>query len=806
LAPEGSPLAQSYRFGPVEVRPAERLVLVEGRPAHLGARAFDVLLALIDHRDRVVAKDELFDLAWPGLVVEENNLHVQVSTLRKVLGAQSVATVPGRGFRFVPAVEVIDAPSCPLPPRNHNLPAQLNSFIGRAAELAKLRELLSASRLVTLTGTGGTGKTRLSIQAAYELAPEYPDGIWLVELAPLSDPARVPQAVASVLGVKEEAGRPVTEALVRYVRDRRMLLVLDNCEHVLASCAHLAKELLQSGAGLRVLASSREPLHVAGESVYPLPALAIPAERENAAALVNFDSVRLFLDRATAVQPAFQMNGNAAAIIAICRRLDGIPLAIELAAARVGSLPVERIAARLSDALAVLKGGDRTTQSRQQTLRASIDWSYDLLEIPERELFRRLAVFAGGWTPEAAEAVCAGGDVAKADVVDLLTRLTEKSLVDLDANGDRYRLLDTVRQYAQELLTACGEQDTVRNAHLVFYGALAAQARQAITGPHQGPWLARLDAERENILSAHLWCDHAADGAKLGLQLMRDTKAYWIVRGLLGLGHSLVADAIARPGAGARDEARCRALFDAGQLAFFMGRYGEAQRHLEESLVVARALKNRQRVAAALQPLGMACLGQGHLETARAHLEEALEAARALDSQRDLAAAMNAMGAFHRVRGNLDDARTLYDQAVALFAAQGDHESRAIGMLNLAMVAIQRGSRAPARAILVEVIELSESVGLPRVGLCAIEACAGFAAAGGDFQRAARFYGMAEAQNGSTGLHRDPADEAFLEPLMEKSRSALGEGYRAVEDAGRALAYAPAIAEARAWLAAAEPA
>ena len=793
-------MAQSYRFGPVEVRPAERQVLVEGRPAHLGARAFDVLLALIDRRDRVVAKDELFDLAWPGLVVEENNLHVQVSTLRKVLGAQSVATVPGRGFRFVPAVEVIDAPSCPLPRRDHNLPAQLNSFIGRAAEIARLRELLAASRLVTLTGTGGTGKTRLSIQAAYELVAEYPDGIRLVELAPLSDPLRVPQAVASVLGVKEEAGRPVTEALVRFVRERRMLLLLDNCEHVLASCAHLAKELLQAGPGLTILASSREPLHVAGESVYPLPALAVPAERESPAALVKFDSVRLFLDRATAVQPAFKVNGNAAAVIAICRRLDGIPLAIELAAARVGSLPVERIAARLADALSMLKGGDRTTQSRQQTLRASIDWSYDLLEISERELFRRLAVFAGGWTLEAAEAVCAGGDVETRDVLDLLTRLTDKSLVDLDANGDRYRLLDTVRQYAQELLAVSGEQDRVRNAHLAFYGDLATRARQNISGPSQGEWLARLDAERENVLFAHAWCDHAPEGAKLGLQLARDTKAYWIVRGLLGLGHSLVAEAIARPGAGARDEARCRALFDAGQLAFFMGRYGEAQRYLEESLVVARELGNRQRIAAALQPLGMACLGQGNLAAARTHLEEALQAARGLDNRRDLAAAMNALGAFHRVRGDLDAARELYEQAVALFSTIGDHESRAIGMLNLAMVAIQRDSRAPARVILSEVIELSESVGLPRVGLCALEACAGFAAAGGDFERAARLYGVAEAQNGNTGLHRDPADEAFLQPLMEKSRGALGARYRALEESGRALAYATALAEARAWL------
>ncbi|HEX4781562.1 MAG TPA: tetratricopeptide repeat protein [Usitatibacter sp.] len=786
----------------MEVRPAERQLLVEGRPAHIGARAFDVLLALIDHRDRVVAKDELFDLAWPGLVVEENNLHVQVSTLRKVLGAQSVATIPGRGFRFVPVVEVIDAPSCPLPPRNHNLPAQLNSFIGREPELAKLRELMSASRLVTLTGTGGTGKTRLSLQAAYEIAAEYPDGIWLAELAPLADPLRVPQALASVLGVKEDAGRPVGEALVRYVRDRKMLLVFDNCEHLLDACARLAKELLQAAPNVRILASSREPLHVAGETVYPLPALSLPPERESAAALGRYDSVRLFVDRATAVQPAFKVNGNASAVSAICRRLDGIPLAIELAAARVGSLPVDQIASRLSDALAVLKGGDRTTQSRQQTLRASIDWSYDLLEIPERELFRRLAVFAGGWTLEAAEAVCVGGDVAHGEAIDYLTRLTEKSLVDLDASGDRYRLLDTVRQYAQELLAASGEEDGVRERHLAYYGELASKARQGIAGPDQGSWISRMDEERENILSAHAWCDHAAHGAKLGLQLARDTKLYWINRGLLGQGHRVVADALARPGAHARDELRCRALFDAGQLAFFMGRYGEAQRYLEESLVVARALASTQRIAAALQPLGMSCLGQGNLAAARTHLEEALELARSLGNKRDLAAAMNAMGALQRVQGSLDDAQRLYEDSVALFAEVGDHESRAIALLNLAMVAIQRNSRDSARALLAEAIAISESVGLQRVGLCAIEACAGFSAACGDYTRAARFYGVAEAQNGSTGLHRDPADEAFLAPLMEKARAELAARYRTLEDSGRALAYGAAIAEASAWLSA----
>lgn len=783
-------MAQSYRFGPVELRPTERQLLVNGRPAHIGARAFDVLMALVDRRDRVVTKDELLDLAWPGLVVEENNLHVQISALRKVLGAEALSTIAGRGFRFMPEVEVIDTPSGLVTPRHHNLPAQLNSFVGRESEISRVKEFLAASRLVTLTGTGGTGKTRLSLHAARELLGEFPDGVWLVELAPLSDADRVPLAVAAVLAVKEEAGRSVVEALVRYVRDRKLLLVLDNCEHLLQECAQLTKQLLQAGPSMRVLASSREALHLTGETIYPLPALAAA------------ESARLFHDRAVAVQPAFRSEGAAGAAVAdICRRLDGIPLAIELAAARVNALSAEQIAVRLSDSLRVLKGGDRTNQSRQQTLRASIDWSYDLLSIPERELLRRLAVFAGGWSLESAEAVCAGGDVQTHDVLDLLTRLVEKSLVAMNAQADRYRLLETVRQYAQELLSASGEEDSVRSRHLAFHLAMVEQARAALVGPKQGEWMSRLDLEGENLLSAHAWCDHAPNGAELGLKLARGTKAYWINRGLLALGHRVVVDALARPQARTRDELRCRALFDAGHLAFFMGRYVEAQRYLEESLEIARESGNRQRIAAALQPLGMACLGQGLMDDARKHLREAIAFARELGVKRDIGAAMSAMGSFHRVEGALDESQRLYDEALALLGEVGDHGGCAIVLLNLAILAVMRGKPPRARDLLSEAVEISDSIGQERIGLSTIEVCSGLAAACGEYAQAARFFGVAEAQNGSTGLHRDPADDAFLVPLIEKARARLGDGYRAAEDAGRALAYPQALTEARAWLA-----
>jgi len=797
-------LAHSYRFGQVEIRPSERQLLVEGRPAPLGARAFDVLLALIDHRDRVVTKNELFDIVWPGLVVEENNLHVQISTLRKVLGAQCVATIPGRGFRFTPEIESSEAASCALPARNHNLPAQLNSFIGREREMAELKALLRGARLVTLTSSGGTGKSRLSLQVAYDVLADYPDGVWLVELAPLSDGLRVPQAVASVLGVKEDAGRPVVEALVRYARDRRLLVILDNCEHLVQPCAELAKQLLQAGPGVKILASSREHLKINGEAAYHVPALAVPGAREavTCESLARYEAVRLFVDRALAVQPSFRVSDeNCASIAEICRRLDGIALAIELAAARVESLPVDQIATRLDNCFRLLTQGDTTALPRQQTLRASIDWSYDLLAIPERELFRRLAVFAGGWTLEAAEAVCTGGDVDAADVMDLLGRLVGKSLAFKDAEGDRYRLLETVRQYARELLEASGEADALRNRHLAFHEALVERARQEITGPMQGHWMTALDRERENLLSAHAWCEHVPDGARLGLNLARGTKVYWINRGLLGVGHRLIVEALAHPGARERNEMRCRALFDAGQFGFYMGRYGEAQRYLEESLAIARETGDKARIAAALQPLGMAALGQGHLDTARTHLEEALALARELGDRRNLCAAMNAIAQLYRTEGALDKAELLYENALAIARELDDRENVAVGLLNLAMVSICRRAEVKAREMLRQVISIAEEIGSQRVGLSVIEVSAGLAALCQDWESTARFFGAAEAHNGSTGLHRDPADEAFLSPLLEKCRNALDPAaFAAQESKGRALAYDEVMSEARAWL------
>jgi predicted ATPase/class 3 adenylate cyclase len=719
--------------------------------------------------------------------------------LRDLSKVEHVYQVLHSGLRDIfPALRSLEA----IP---NNLPQQLTSFIGRESELSEIRKLLRESRLLTLVGLGGIGKTRLSLHAAAHAMADYPDGVWFVELAPLTDGRLVPQAVASVLGVREEAGRPVLEALLKYVKGRRLLIILDNCEHLVQASAELAMQLLQSGPQPRVLASSREGLHVSGEAIFPVSALAVPDSYEEFkhTALAQYAAARLFIDRTVAVQPAFEVTAsNATAVAEICRRLDGIPLALELAAARARALSVEQIAVRLEDRFRLLTGGNRAALPRQQTLRALIDWSYDLLTEDERVLLRRLAVFAGGWTVDAAEAVGAGGTHEMTNVLDLLTRLVEKSLVAREApDGGRYRLLETVRQYAQEKLIDSGEDDDIRTRHLAFYLSFAERADPKLRGPDAGAWLSRLDLEGENLLSAHAWCDRADGGAALGLRLVHSVKRYFATRGLFALVQRATVEALARPDAQRRDAARSRGLFDAGQLDFFMGRYGDARRHLEESLSIAREIREGAIVAMVLQPLGMAALGEGDLPTARCHLEEALALARHGRDKPQIAAALNALAQLHRVEGKLDTAEPLYEQVLMLARELRDRESIAIGLLNLAMVLIGRDSQERARKLLLEVQAIAAEIGSKPVAQSLLDVSAGLAARRREWVRTARFFGSAEAQAQQTALRRDPADEAFLAPLIVAARIALGDAaFTDAENSGRGLTYENAMEEAQAWL------
>jgi non-specific serine/threonine protein kinase len=386
-------------------------------------------------------------------------------------------------------------------------------------------------------------------------------------------------------------------------------------------------------------------------------------------------------------------------------------------------------------------------------------------------------------------------------VLDLLSRLVEKSLVAPDLESSRYRLLDTVRQYAHERLTESGEGDETRARHVAFYLALAERARPLLVGPQQREWLARLDLERENLLSAHASCDRVPNGAESGLRLVYAIKPYWLNRGLIGVGYALTIEALARAGAQARSAARCGGLADAGQIAFFLGRYAEAQASLQESLDIARELGDKQRIEATLQPLGMACLGRGDVASARKHLTEALALARELGNRRELAGALNALGQLHRMEGELDAAEPIYGDVVALARVLEDREIVAIGLLNLAMVSIGRGSNTAARAMLLEVLAIAKEIGSKPAEQSVFEVSAGLAAARADWTAAARFYGNAEAQAVKTGLRRDPTDEAFVAPRIARAREALGtEAFAVAQSAGANQSYDDALAEVRTWL------
>ena len=479
------------------------------------------------------------------------------------------------------------------PPR-HNLPPQLTSFVGRERELAEIKAALERTRLLTLTGAGGCGKTRLALRAAADLLARYPDGVWLVELAPLADPAVVPAAVAAALGIPARPGQSLEATLVNALRHKGLLLLLDNCEHLLDACARICDMLLRGCDGLVALTTSRQALVIDGETSRRVPSLAVPPEDGTGQAeqLADYEAVRLFTDRALSVQPGFAiMPQNAAAVAQLCRRLDGIPLALELAAARLRSLSVDQLAARLDQAFRLLSGGSRVALPRQQTLRATLDWSYDLLADQERRLLGRLSVFAGGWTLEAAEAVCVGNGIEPEEALDLLTALVDKSLVtpEEQANGTRrYRLLETLRQYGREKLQASGDAAGVSGRHADFFVALATATLPELQSARQVEALDWLEAEDANARQALDWLV-AHDDGEAAVRLAIVQARYGEYRSRVGHARATLQRALTTPGVGPATKARALAWL--GQTGWILAteavERATARRHAEEAAALA---------------------------------------------------------------------------------------------------------------------------------------------------------------------------------------------------------------------------
>ncbi len=625
-----------------------------------------------------------------------------------------------------PPLKSLDNPALP-----NNLPQQTTSFIGREKQVEEVKDLLGRTRLLTLTGAGGSGKTRLSLQAAADLLDGEGDGVWLVELAALADPALVPQAVADVLGVKEQSGKAIQASLVEWLRPKRLLLILDNCEHLVSACASLAAGLLRACPDVHLLASSREALNVSGEQAYRVPSLSLPdpKQTQTAESLSRYEAVRLFTARAKAVRPAFIVtDANAPAVAGICRRLDGIPLAIEMAAARVRALSVEEINVRMDRQFHLLTGGTRTALPRQQTLRALIDWSYDLLTGNEKALLRRLSVFAGGWTLSAAERVCSGEGVEDSEVLDLLTGLVDKSLVVYEEGDDdvgRYRLLETVRQYARDRLKESGETEAVCSRSASWFLGLAEEAEPHLTGAEQASWLRRLETEHDNLRASLSWheqtSEQSAGDAEDGLRFAGALWRFWWVRGHYSEGRQWLGQALARATteAGGRDGAtgreassgRAKALNGAGYLASQQGDAAAARALLEESLTLHRRLGDQWGIAFSINTLGDIAIGQGDHVGGRALLEKGLTLRRQVGDRWGIAYSLSILGDVATFQGDLARARALYEESLAIRRQMGHQTGIAYALFGLGRVARIQDDLAGARTLYEEGLTLWRQVG-----------------------------------------------------------------------------------------------
>lgn len=646
----------------------------------------------------------------------------------------------------------------------NNLPQELTSFIGREKEVAEIAALLSGTRLLTLAGAGGTGKTRLSLQVAAEvLEPSrFPDGAWQVELAPLSDPSHVAQAVAQVLGVQEQGTQSIFQTLSHFLKAKRLLLILDNCEHLVAACATLCIDLLRACPGITILATSRESLNVRGEQTYRVPSLALPDLSEmnqgtfnTPEAISRFEAVRLFSDRALLVKPSFIVtNANALALAQVCAQLDGIPLAIELAAARVRSLSVEQINERLDSRFRLLTSGDRSVLPRQQTLRALIDWSYDLLRENEKMLLCRLSVFVGGWTLSASEKVCGFAPLEEWEVLDLLTSLVDKSLVQVDevAGSTRYGLLETVRQYGIERLRANGESEVLAMRHLNWYLTLAEEAETKLGGPEQVDWLNRLEVEHGNLRAAlHLAAERVEPASLLCLRLAGALARFWEVRGYLNEGRESLTRVLRTVQAMQAQRqgvvpdmrtkiAEAKVLAMLGRLATLQGDYRLECDYYEQCLPLYRESGDKHGIAFALKGFGDIAFYQGAYDLAHDYYEQCLHSYQESGDKSGIAQVHISLGSVAFYQEDYRLARDCYKQCLPLYQEIGDKRGIAFALSCLGNVALMTGDYSLARDYYEQCLPLYREGSYKR-GIADVQSCLGsVATCQGDYRLARDYF------------------------------------------------------------------
>ena len=668
--------------------------------------------------------------------------------LFEVAEAGSVFTAPPDGDKVHRVVQV-DGRWLAVRQIPNNLPQQATPFLGREREIREVKTLLAKGRLVTLLGMGGLGKTRLSLQVAAELMHEFPDGVWFLDLSPIRDAALVVSEAAQVLGVQEEPGRALLQTVCAQLKTRRVLLVVDNCEHLIKPSADLCHALLRAALGVRILSSSREALRVPGEQAYPVLPLPVPRAGDDLATLSQSTAVQLFVTRAQSHKPAFELNQREAPAVAeLVARLEGIPLALELAAARVRSLSVADINARLKDRYKILTGGSRVLQQRQQTLRALVDWSYELLTEGEQTLLGRLGVFAGGFDLAAAETVCGTDPIEDFEVLDILTSLVEKSLVMLDERDDgaRYKMLETIRDYAREKLDLSGDAPATATRHCEHYFAVAKQAKRGLQGPEPAPWVERMEANLDNLRVAIALAQSGGADPLLAVKLPVAMMLFWMMRGYCTEGRNVVRASLAMPEVQAVDVAHSHALYVAACLAESQSDHAEARRMLEACLELRRRLGNPVDIAANLSTLSVSRLAAGDAEGARADEEEALR----------------------------------------IFRRAGDRYGEAIGLLHLGQVALYVGDDAQALACLQPALAIARAIKQQELeGECEL-LLGGMAFEAGEPARAAAHFARSLSVCHEAGDRKGDASaqwwlgKADLQAgALASARSRLGEALRA---------------------------
>jgi len=706
---------------------------------------------------------------------------------------QAVAQAKKAGL-FDPTPETPPSPGIsPL----HNLPAQVTSFIGRVHEIEEIMHLLRTARLITLTGSGGSGKTRLALRAATGVLERFEDGVFLVNLAPISDPQLVPSTIAQVLGIRETAGQQLIETINIYLLEKHTLLLLDNFEQIL-DAAPLVGELLSSSPGLNILVTSREALNVYGEQEYPVPPLPVPdLDRiEPLDLLSKYESVQLFQQRAKAVKPDFEITGENAPMIAeICVHLDGLPLAIELADARSKLLSPEMMRSRLESRLAMFTIGSRDVHPRLQTLRGTLDWSYDLLEEGERTLFGRLSVFQGGRTIESTEAVCAPG--LSIDVLDGMESLLNKNLLfqkEGPQGEPRFYMLETIHEYADEKLEGSGEAEDLHNRHAHYFARLAAQAEPELFAAGQGYWIARLRCDHDNLRAVLAW-SLEGDDVVLGSQIVGALQEFWyreilIAEGLRWTEHALEFSEDVPP------RIRAKVNIAAGHLTYAQGDYEGCEHFYREALVLSQESGDDVGRAWALIFLA-SNMGAfpDEVEAGIRLCQDGLVLFREFDDLSGITRALNVLGELWRLVGAYERARDAYEECLALRRQVGDKQRAATAMSNLSYVAMHQGDYVRAAALLREGLTMTVELNYKHTFGLGLAMLAGPVAASGQPERAARLFGASESILQDLGAILQPADKIEIDRYLDDVRAQLNEKtFEKAQAEGRAMSFEGAIA------------